>query len=32
MAARSKACVGNLSISGIAGSNPADDMDIRLLS
>jgi len=31
MAVRSKTYVGNLSISGIAGSNPADDIDIRLL-
>jgi len=31
MAVRSKAYVGNLSISWIAGSNPANDIDICLL-
>jgi len=30
MAVRSKAYVGKLYISGIAGSNPAADIDIRL--
>jgi len=27
----SKACVYNRLIAGIAGSNPAEDMDVRLL-
>ena len=31
MVVRSQAYVGKLSISGIAGSNPADDIDTRLL-
>ena len=30
MATRSKACVCGHSIAGIVGSNPAEDMDIRL--
>jgi hypothetical protein len=31
MVVRSKTYVGNVSISRIAGSNPSDDIDIRLL-